>query len=509
MKKLTTIFYTILILLFIAACADTTDNTVESSNDEVIIPIEPRIKYIDGEINDLLASIRSESQKFAINSSDDTFLVGENGTLISIPKGTFLNDRNQTVQGEIKIELIEAINISDFVLNGLQTTSDRSVLKSGGMIFIDATQNNEPLKIDPNKQITIDFKTDWVDPKMQLFIGDLFEGSVNWIKSGKLESDYLISVPLDLLEFGICGWECAFTEDQISEMKKSEFQDTYISTREFEQRMCELAFLTCEQYNPLIDNILKIYKDNIKRNLSYADSMVVKHFEEIYGDIIDSNYIKDVFHFDEKGWITGMYMNYLALAKQGLSKPLSVNGIDWNSNISRVELEKKGYSEKDIDKIISYKNSRNRVMQELKDEAVIRKIASYNFNINELGWINIDAFLDDPTCKESDFEVVISSKDSINTISVSLVIPSRKVSVFSITNHGNTYSFTKNKEGYRKLPINERAFIVAIGVNKGVPFFGMKEIKIPRNGTIQLNIKQTEKDIIEREIKEISKTKTI
>jgi hypothetical protein len=265
-----------------------------------------------------------------------------------------------------------------------------------------------------------------------------------------------------------------------------------------------LAFLSCDHYDPLDDEILEIYRKNVGQNLSYADSMVVEYFEEKFGDLIDTNYIKDKFKFDEKGWITGMYMSYQTLAKQGLTKPLSIKGLDLNANISRNELEKKGFNQSEIDKIISYKNSRERVIQEKKDETENRNIASYNFKINDLGWMNVDAIMIDPSCQESNFEVVISNQDSINSINVSLIIPRRKVSIFSISNNGNNYSFTKKKKGYRKLPIDEQAYIVAIGVNNGIPFFGMKEIKIPRDGTIKLDIDKVDKELIATKINEIS-----
>ncbi|MCH2231894.1 MAG: hypothetical protein MK105_16280 [Crocinitomicaceae bacterium] len=503
-RKTYKIIFFLFTLVFIGACSSEQNKTNYDSTEVEILQIEPRVKHVESEINDLLSTVRKESQKFSIYGKRDNLVAGENGTILSIPKGTFVNDRNEVVEGKIEIELIEASTVSDFLMNGLQTVSNEDILQSGGMLYVDAKFNNEPVRIASNKEISVEIKSDWIDPKMKLFKGDLSGNSINWTAPKKLESDYLISVPLELLEFGLCGWECGFTKTQIAEMKNVKFQDTYISTREFEQRMCNLAFLSCEQYDPLDDEILKIYRENAGQNLCHADSAVVEHFEEKYGYLIDSNYIKDEFKFDEKGWITGVYMSYLTLAKQGLTKPLSIKEIDLSTDVSRTELEQKGFNQSEIDKIISYRNSREKVIQEKKDETENRNIASYNFKINELGWMNVDAFMVDPSCQESNFEVVINSQDSINSINVSLVIPRRKVSIFSISNSGNQYSFTKKKDGYRNLPIDEQAFIVAIGVNEGTPFFAMKEIKIPSNGTIKLEMKKVDKELIATKINEIS-----
>lgn len=503
-RKTFKLIFFLFTLIFIGACSREQKKTNHNSTKVEVSPIEPRVKYVESEINEFLSTIRKESRTFSVYGNRDTIVVGENGTILSIPKGTFVNDRNEILGGKIEIEVIEASTISDFLMNGLQTISNEEILQSGGMVFIDATFNSEPLRIASNKEISIEIKSNWVNPKMKLFKGDLTGENVNWTEPKKIESDFLISIPLKLLEFGLCGWECGFTEEQITEMKKTKFQDTYISTREFEQRMCNLAFLSCDHYDPLDDEILEIYRKNAGQNLCYADSMIVEYLEEKYGNLIDTNYIKDKFKFDEKGWITRTYISYQILAKQGLTKPLSIKGLDLNTDISRSELEQKGFSQSKIDKIISYKNSKARVIQEKKDETENRNIASYNFKVNKLGWINVDAFMNDLSCQESNFEVVINNHDSINSINVSLIIPRRKVSIFSISNIGNNYSFTKKKEGYRKLPIDEQAYIVAIGVHNGIPFFGMKEIKIPRDGIIKLDIEKVDKELIATKINKIS-----
>lgn len=500
------------ILLFILStvvysCTNNKDKSFDKISNNKIIQIQPRQKYLLGEINDFLKTIRPKNLLFSVNGNQDTIIVSKNGTYLYIPKGTFINSNGKEINGLIDIELIEALNVADFILNDLQTESNDQILESGGMLFLDATYSNKPLKIKADKQINIELKTSHLNPKMKLFKGEILDNSLNWTNPKPLESNYLISIPFELLEFNLCGGECHFNEKHISKMKNIKNQDTYISTREFEQRMCYLAYLACDENTNLSNDILDLYIKNKKEDLHFADRMIVEYFKTNHSNLIDTNYIKDGFKFDDKGWTTLMYLSFLEFSKQRFTKPLSIDGIDFSKKISRQILQTKGFNESEIDLIISYCKMRDRVISDKKDEVQSKNIASYNFKVNELGWINVDAFLNDSSCKESNFEVEINQENPKNSIQVVLAIPKRKIVVSFISNKDNRYSFTKKIDGYRKLPIGEKAFVIAIGIKNGLPLFASKEIKIPRSGNISLDLKPLEKESIQRKIKEMASHK--
>jgi hypothetical protein len=81
-----------------------------------------------------------------------------------------------------------------------------------------------------------------------------------------------------------------------------------------------------------------------------------------------------------------------------------------------------------------------------------------------------------------------------------LVIPGYSVAVFSIHNDGNLYSFTKKKDGYRKLPVGQDAIIVAFSYKDNVPYFAKQKIKIPKDGQLQLELAKTTEQTIKRSI---------
>lgn len=472
---------------------------------ETLIEVEEKIAYFDSPINDFLSSIRTPPQKFIINSNQDTILKSKNGTLIYIPKEIFINQSGKTHLGQIDIKLIEALKVSDFLLNNLQTTSNGEILASGGMVFIDATTDNKPLEIQKDKSISIELKTKYKDVNMKLFAGDFEENELNWIPVNGMNSSPLISIPFEFLNFNYCAWECGYGEEEINSLKQKKYDNTYITTREFEQRMCYLAYFSCDHQEPIGSEILNIYKENSAQNLSYSDSLVINYLEENLSGLIDTNYIKDEFKFDDKGWVTSIYLGFLDFTNQYYTKPLQLKKYNINFPVSREELENLNITSKEINKILSYQNIRKRVIENLKDKSNTNKLASYSFSINKLGWINVDKFLNDPKCKKTDFYVEVNNIDTINSISVSLVIPNRNISLFSIFSKDNQYSFTKKENGYRMLPIEEDAYIVAIGVKNNQSYFGMKQIKIPKTGSINLKIDQLDKELIKDAITNISK----
>ena len=66
--------------------------------------------------------------------------------------------------------------------------------------------------------------------------------------------------------------------------------------------------------------------------------------------------------------------------------------------------------------------------------------------------------------------------------------------------HDDTYSFTKKEDGYRKLPVGEDAFLVAISYKNNKSYFGKQKIKIPKDGQIELTMEKANQDEIKRDI---------
>ncbi|MBX7095215.1 MAG: hypothetical protein K1X56_10855, partial [Flavobacteriales bacterium] len=90
----------------------------------------------------------TKSQYFEINADQDNVIEGEQGIIISIPKGAFYKEGNEKVSGTVKVELTEALHLSDMIFSNLTTMSDGNLLSTGGMFYVNFTQNDQQLVID-------------------------------------------------------------------------------------------------------------------------------------------------------------------------------------------------------------------------------------------------------------------------------------------------------------------------------------------------------------------------
>jgi hypothetical protein len=84
------------------------------------------------------------TQTFSIDNNIDNLITGESGTILRINKNIFVDKNGKPIKGLIEIKLIEALKPIDMVLGNLTTTTfDNQLLQTGGMLYINATSNNE------------------------------------------------------------------------------------------------------------------------------------------------------------------------------------------------------------------------------------------------------------------------------------------------------------------------------------------------------------------------------
>lgn len=120
------------------------------------------------------------TQVFLIPVDRDTVLSGNDGTLLTIHKNTFTDTNGNQVTGSVKIELKECLSKVDMVLGNMTTTSKGRFLESGGMVYINATSNNQQLLIANDKSIGVQMPADSILSDMQLFEGVMTDNGIDW-----------------------------------------------------------------------------------------------------------------------------------------------------------------------------------------------------------------------------------------------------------------------------------------------------------------------------------------
>lgn len=109
------------------------------------------------------------AQSFTINPDADTTLLSTGGVRLTIAKGTFSADQPVTIEWK------EALDFQSILKAGLTTQTGKDILRSGGMLYFNATE-----KLDLQKTIGIDVPTETIASGMQLYKGDSSEGKLDW-----------------------------------------------------------------------------------------------------------------------------------------------------------------------------------------------------------------------------------------------------------------------------------------------------------------------------------------
>ncbi|MFH2144153.1 MAG: OmpA family protein [Bacteroidota bacterium] len=225
--------------------------------------------------NDFINSIKPQLQNFNVPTDVEVVIEGKKGALITIPKNAFVSQNDVPVSGEVKIVLTEYYNISDFISDKLSTVSNGNLLKSAGMIDIQAFKNNQEVKLKEGVDIELAFPKN-TDERFYTFYGERMEdGRMNWISDKRQlaknnNSEIGATIGLDGISIIITDKESAdernsklqfnpmdttfalLTDDEKSEVKKYyEEQERIQKERENYYNILKsskLNYINCDQY---------------------------------------------------------------------------------------------------------------------------------------------------------------------------------------------------------------------------------------------------------------------
>lgn len=95
-------------------------------------------------------NLEEATQTFSVTPNSYS-ITGNKGTMITFSSNTFTYANGNPVSGDFTIELIEAQHKRDMLhLNRQTITTDGQLLESGGIIYLNATQNGQQLSINEN-----------------------------------------------------------------------------------------------------------------------------------------------------------------------------------------------------------------------------------------------------------------------------------------------------------------------------------------------------------------------
>lgn len=522
--------------LLLASCSSQTEERAEKKI------IEARTVFPAGVQSELFQQIAPAPQKFTVNVKKDTAIVCKNGTVISLPAACFIDADGKVVTENISLEVVEAQTYGDMLRYNLQTLSDGRLLETGGMLYIDAKDNGKPLAIQQDAALYVELPTTARKAGMKLFSGAYDStGNVNWKETGTLEEG-LTPLPLKEFNYKFCTRYSNYDRkrdvyrtlciDSLLLHKNKRYENTYIATVDFEQRFAylELVSLVYEDWDvallftgvpsDTIDEVemtvLNFYLNNTDKPLWYADSLTYHYV--LKKDRADSLKVRKQYG-DEFDWTS----NYSAFFKRmldqrvGQVKKFDPRGVDLSKPEAKQLLIAKGYTqEQAADQLRMFRTreqfsaqrraDRIRQAQEKHFHAQTEKLISNAFKVTELGWVNVDRFMDDPKAKEVEFFVEIKG-DSLPLCDVTLLIPGRSMAMNGYQVSGNKYRFTKPDKIYSKLPVGEYAAVVVMASKNKQPYFALQHLTIQEKQSLVIEAKKSDWKEIEKKLTEMDKVR--
>ncbi|NOQ74543.1 MAG: hypothetical protein GQ574_21205 [Crocinitomix sp.] len=541
-----------LCLIFLSSCEKDKEQFTSDEN------ITDRQVTVETPLTSTYQEIGQQKQYFQIDTKTSNVIAGTNGTEIFIPANCFIDRNGQEVQGTVEIELVEVFTLTDMITSELSTTSNGDLLKSNGMIYIDAINETGSLGIKYNEKLNVIMPTITNNEKFQMFTGD----GKDWqIDSSMLLKDYLIPYPLDLLYPEGNDWKYAagwtskpgvdktiinYFDTLVLSLTNSKFENTVVATQEFSRRMSgmrgfvqSMSYFELEDYyrstiefeerkfnSEICANNLQqpIEELDVKLKKAYHDydynneAKLLPYFEEInefkrgyYGNWTDTNYFFDFRETtaEEQHLRT---LDYYKHPETGKVKLINDRGVDLNSNDAYSQLMNKGVSQKEANEILAYNFEREGVLEMFrkKKKAIEAQVELYQtlkkvFSTSSLGWINCDQFYDKNYAKECEILVAIANRDKYDYIDCSMVLPSINSKISAHENENGLYTFT-NKEGvYSKLPVGYNGVLIVVSVKDDKLYYGSEKLIIKEKVPVSLSLKMvSKKDLIKRITKDMS-----
>ncbi len=112
-----------------------------------------------------------DEQFFSVANDEETILEAAKGTVILVPANAFVFKDGKEPSGEIKIKIREIYDYSDMIFNELHTYSGDKILETGGMLYIEASNEGQELLIKEGENIKVAFPVKKVKNDMELFYG--------------------------------------------------------------------------------------------------------------------------------------------------------------------------------------------------------------------------------------------------------------------------------------------------------------------------------------------------
>ena len=429
---------------------------------QVVATSKPMTKVVKADGPDPLlileqfySELKKAPEEFIIRADRDTILKAKEGTKLKIPAQAF--DKKT---GTIKIILTEFYSDEDMITGKLSTSTNGQQLVTGGMLNIQAEADGVPVKIAPDKAISVDMPTRNYDEKMQLYTG-VARNSKEYTYKLNYSKDSLVpaeeSSPAEMINWLPAGQNQGFNDMygprvfKVPDIAGDPYKVHY------GKKKIKATFLISRDLK--MSN--KEVKEKLQRYSLYYDEIKVRRL------VFGPNFLR--FSKDEVPVIKGdsIVMKFeSALRLKLVSKEDSIR-----------------YRK------LLYQDSVNR-------ENKRKYLTDYRFEVRALGWINCDRLLEPGP--RTEFTINLGEEVDAGNF-VSQLVFDRYKSIMQ-----GFYSGSKIQ--FRSLPVGEPVHLVTVGVIDGKVYSCIKSFEVSRQEVDGLPLQETNSEEFRKNVKELIKT---
>lgn len=380
---------------------------------------DPDERYgYDRSMAPLLAAAEITVQAFQVDNRRDTILFGKRGTIVSIPANCFTN-----ATAPVKVELIEALDMSDLLLLNAPTLSEGRLLETDGVVYVNAFADGKALTVKKGMSLEIEVPSTQLDTGMTAFVGAFDPtGRLTWRLGNEMKKAVaeevrerltyeFLTIPMDLFpnraqyfrmdsiarahpwvngelrapddDLLIGKERAAFYADAVRFLNDPASAGTPTATREFARRLSSLedyyyywfwpqpdgsAKLAYDVFGPFQHRIFQVYLANMDRDLWYSDSLALAVMDEwVPRNKKDSTELSS--YRDSRATFEGY-------AQQRLTKPVVIDdhGVDLNTEDAYRALLEKGVGKDEARRLLELNALRQEAIAELKGQAIFTQV---------------------------------------------------------------------------------------------------------------------------------------
>jgi hypothetical protein len=358
-----------------------------------------------------------KSDDHLVSANQPVSIVAPQGTRIVFAKNSFVNDKGEQIESNIKISVIESIDPADIVLSSLYTVTDENqLLQTKGMVEIRATSEGEEVYLAKDKSIEVTMPVGF-EEGYQYYEGEVVGEELNWTNPTPIvRQDDALLRRLITMRRGGCG------------------NRSYVMYPKVEFKM----------------------KDSL---LNEVTVYFIKGSEKFYRDTYN----------EKQGRKAGLTKDQSSIVKAWFRR----------NQVYAKQLAPRGEFDKNADKLKMLIDTEKARLLYGRELTFVDPDVLNVFEMKKLGWANIDRLAKFPNAEKMKLEVeqkVIAKIDSFNLM---LVVPSANVFIPGRLNSKGNYAFSSGDANDGLLmPPNEKAYLVAIGTKNGQKYFDLKEIRL-------------------------------